>query len=105
MVFFRVHGYLLSLRIFESHIDRTKGLGLSGSLILIQVTKYSGHTGVSPQGRGGANGSGIPARFGVLLAGKALYNAYESVTVVETRPGPYGSLCSEASSFYIYILL
>ncbi len=41
--------------------------------------------------------------FCVLLAGIALYNVYEYVPAVKTRPGPYGSLCSEA--FYINILL
>ncbi len=35
--------------------------------------------------------------FGVFLAGMALYNFYECVPAVklETRPGPYGSLCKE----------
>ncbi len=43
--------------------------------------------------------------FGVLLAGIALYNVYECVPAVKTRPGPYGSLCSEACAFYINMLL
>ena len=36
------------------------------------------------------------SHFGVLLAGIDLYNVYECVPVVKTRPGPHGSLCNEA---------
>jgi hypothetical protein len=43
--------------------------------------------------------------FCVLLAGIALYNFYECVPVVKTRPGPYGLLRSEDFCINIYLSL